>query len=260
MLPIALAAAVAVPIGAGAWAAEPVTPMPDALQTYWDGPTLNLNWLGGIYNTYSGTFVGTPISVPGDQAWRTLKVKNAGPCTGIVTVEALNVQANFPLDTVNAVLPEIIDLGWDVNGTKGVATWAQLIAAGGSRTLGTFSLPQGAEAPLGMGYRFPYDETRGRNLGWPSTELTFDVTITITGDTACIPYSGSATPPPNTGKGSQSPNRSSLSPDKPGMHPHTGTMILGVMFLAGSLLLLGALLRRRRREEEEQMVPRHASP
>ena len=256
-------------LASAAWADEP-------MDTSWDGPTLNLSWKGTIYDTYSDTFVGDPVSIPGDESWRTLNIRNTATCTGFVSVEAYNVLAEVPPDTVNEILPEIIELAWDIEGTFDAKTFAEIIDAGGTFHLSTFALGQGDVKPVSIGYRFPIDETRGRNLGFPSTGLSFDVKITIQGDpdscseltsTSPPPPSFTPTPTPNetdgtatptvpktphTTAGSGAPHSAGASPGPPGGRPvgpnlaATGAAIVGVLIVAGGLVAIGSATRRRR--------------
>ncbi|MCL2788605.1 MAG: hypothetical protein FWD59_08995 [Micrococcales bacterium] len=126
--------------------------------------------------------MGGPVSIPGDESWRTLHVVNSSDCAGLVTVEAYDVLAEVPPDSVNDILPEIIELVWHIDGIGGAQTFADIISSGGTRQLASFILPRGQDKQVSIGYQFPWKETRGRNMGFPSTGLTFNMRITAEGD------------------------------------------------------------------------------
>jgi LPXTG-motif cell wall-anchored protein len=192
------------------------TPSPtDALTTLWDQPTaLSLDWRGRARAIIVGDFVGEPISVPGDQTWRTLRIRNDGPCDGNLTIDLDDVKAHVPAGAVNTELPDLINLGWNVDGVRTITTFSTIIAAGGSERIASRPLARTAEIPLTLGYEFPYDETRGRNWGLPSTELTFAVRITLRGDETCVtpsPDDSSLHPSPS-GSGPSSSGTAATSP------------------------------------------------
>ncbi|MCL2788602.1 MAG: hypothetical protein FWD59_08980 [Micrococcales bacterium] len=275
LLAFALVAATVAAGGAAALAdAGTPTDYPGALETSWDGPTVTLAWNGTPYETFSDTVIGEPVSIPGDESWRTLNVKNTADCAGFVTVEAFNVLAHMPETTVNDTLPRIIELTWSIEGTTGARTFADIMDDGGTLVLGEFALPLGVTKPVTVGYRFPIDSTEGRNFGFPSTGLTFDVRISIQGDSSLCnlnPNTSTSGPPPSptqspeqtkgsqaplkTGDptGSQDPRAHETSPSATqGWRPgggalaSTGAAIVGVCGVALAMLLLGVLLRRRR--------------
>jgi MYXO-CTERM domain-containing protein len=248
-----------------AQADETPTPDPSLLDTYWDGPTLNWDAFANSYATYSGTFVGYPISVPGDAAWRTLRLHNQGSCVGTVTVTVFNVMANYPPGTVNSELPEIIYIGLDAGGQQVKTTFASVIAQGGERQLAEFAIRENQDMPLTIGYEFPYEETRGRNHGWPSTALTFDVRVDLVTDITCRatpsvpPLATSASPSGSASRSASSTPRQTFSPlntsaapqpnpsSPGGRHPDTGAQIRNVAIWAAALILLGLIAWRRRR-------------
>ncbi|MDR1189631.1 MAG: hypothetical protein LBK95_19630, partial [Bifidobacteriaceae bacterium] len=103
----------------------------DALDTQWDGNTLNVPWDGSDeYETIAGDkFTHDAVAVPGDWIHRTLVVHNNGPCPGWLTVEVLNPNASSGDDTVNdddtsitspqAGFAGMSELHWDVDGVIG---------------------------------------------------------------------------------------------------------------------------------------------
>jgi LPXTG-motif cell wall-anchored protein len=229
--------------------------MPGALTTYWDGPTLSLNWRGNEYASVSGTFLGEPVSVPGDQSKRTLNVRNDGPCLGNLTVELTNAVTTIPEGAVNLEAEDLITVRWNVQGIRGGRVFSQLVQESPLQ-VATIPVQQGEVVPVTLGYEFPFEATTGKNMEFPSAVLSFDVSLVLRGD-ACpgplqethpVPH-GSASPPSPT-------PRSTLTDDDSDTLPHTGTRIAGVALpVAGALVGLGALLfgaRRRRSTKSER--------
>jgi len=147
----------------------------------WDGPTTNLDWTGAAYVTTKGSFVGTPIAVPGDAAQRTAVVRNTGPGDAQATVEIRNVTTTNAAGTVNTDLENLVHLTWLINGRPGEAEWVAA-RAGDPVVTETFPIAQGASFPVTVGYYFPVDQTGGKNAGHASSVLRFDVRVTLTGD------------------------------------------------------------------------------
>jgi hypothetical protein len=247
-----------------AWA-DDETPIPDALTAYWDGPTLNLDWRGNTYTTASGTFVGRPVAVPGDQSKRTLKVRNDGPCAAILTVEVVESAVTVPNDSVNQSIADIIRLRWDISGTRGSDVFAS-IHASAPRTLAAVPVGAGQVVPVALGYEFPIDATGGKNGGFASTELSFGVRLTLRGDYCATqaPHSNPPSPTPTDDPGTgQPPGSTSSQPaggqtgggSSGGGRPggglsFTGSVVAGIVLpLAVILIMVGTVLfafRRRR--------------
>ena len=160
---------------APAWA----TPGTD-VRIVWNGPTTNLDWAGATYVTASDTFVGSPVIVPGDAARRTAMVRNVGPGDAEAIVQLRNTTINPP-DAVDTHLDDLVHLTWVINGESGDAVWSAARARDPIAEV-RFRLPQGAEFPVTVGYYFPVSATDGKNLGEPSSDLSFDVSVTLTGE------------------------------------------------------------------------------
>src|SRR5690606_4627291 len=62
----------------------------------WTGPTLNLAWDGSTYETVTRSFVGRPVTVPGDRVQRTLAVRNSGPSDGVLRAWVTAVDLRDP--------------------------------------------------------------------------------------------------------------------------------------------------------------------
>jgi hypothetical protein len=242
-----------VAMGAPSAHADVETPLPDALQTYWDGPTLNLNWEGQVYTTVSGTFVGTPVAVPGDQTRRTLNVRNDGPCPANLTVEVVEAVTTVPEGSVNREAEDLVHLRWDVNGTVGGDVFSAIVGSQ-PRTLATVPVARAGIVPVAIGYEFPIEATTGKNLGRPSTVLSFEVRLVLRGEACDVPEptpTGSALSRSQTPRPSGSKTAGGIDDSRgPSALPQTGTRIAGIAApVAVGLVVVGAILfgvRRRR--------------
>ncbi|MDR0592993.1 MAG: hypothetical protein LBG60_07005 [Bifidobacteriaceae bacterium] len=164
---------------------------PDGMDTWWDGETLNVPWDGSDeYQTIPGDkFLHNAVAVPGDWVHRTLVVQNNGPCPGSLTVELRNPAATSQDSTVNDDDPSVTagrigfagmsELHWDVGGSIGSDSFAALVD---QQVLGTARLAQGASVDVQMAYKFPYDETEGKHLGFPSQVLEWDLGLRLKGE------------------------------------------------------------------------------
>ncbi|MDR3360644.1 MAG: hypothetical protein LBO20_08385 [Bifidobacteriaceae bacterium] len=200
----------------------------EGMETWWDGNTLNVPWNGfDEYETIAGDkFHHDAVAVPGDWIYRSLAVRNNGPCPGQLTVEILNPNSIEEPDTVNDDDPGVAlgrvgfagmsELHWDVGGTKGSSSFADLTH---QQRLATVGLPRGGVTNVKVGYKFPYDETGGKHLGFPSQQLTWDLGLRLSGLCDWGEMSGpalpSTTPPPTTSQ-DPSPSASSGSPSTTG--------------------------------------------
>jgi hypothetical protein len=160
---------------------DPQADTPDALSAHWDGPTVSLDWRGQTYATASGSFVGTPVSVPGDESARTLKVRNDGPCAATLTVEVTDAVTAVPQGSVNREAEDLISLRWDVNGTIGGKVFSDIVQEQ-PKTLARVPVARGESVPVTVGYVFPYEATTGQKRGRPSTTLSFGVRLVLQGD------------------------------------------------------------------------------
>jgi hypothetical protein len=230
------------------------------LGTNWDGATLNLNWKGQTYETAEGSFVGTPLTVPGDQAVRTLKVKNNGPSAGTLTVKIINATVTdpqTPTPDVNTDLQNLINVMWNADGQSGAKVFKDLAAApNGTTQILQEPIAQGATIPVKIGYEFPYDATTGKNLGAPSEILKFDVLLYIQGNTPTpnkTPVIPGPKPSNNLRTYTPSPSAShSATPKSGGPLAHTGAIgLVGAAVLAVVFIVLGVGLKRRRKDEDE---------
>ena len=166
--------------------AEPVrgsdSPM---IPIWWDDGTVNLAWDCSRYTTAEGTFVASPVVVPGDRIERTAIVKNAGPSAARVTVQIVDVATLNSSDTVNTDLEDLVHLVWSINGQTGHEVWRDARLAAGPDGVShavSFPVEQGGEFVVTVGIHFPVGATGGRNAGLPSSVLSFNVRIVMTGD------------------------------------------------------------------------------
>jgi hypothetical protein len=200
-------------------------PHDEGMDTWWDGNTLNLPWDGSDeYETIPGDkFHHDAVAVPGDWIHRSLAVRNNGPCPGQLTVEILNPDSIEDPDTVNDDDPGLTpgrtgfagmsELHWDVGGAKGSSSFADLTH---QQRLATVGLPKGEVTKVKVGYKFPYDETEGKHLGFPSQLLTWDLGLRLSGLCDWGEMSGpplpSTTPSPTTSRDPRPSNSCSVPP------------------------------------------------
>jgi hypothetical protein len=159
----------------------------------WDGPITALDWQERGYAVAGGAFVGARVVAPGDRIQRTATVGNGGPSDAAATVEVRDVAAVLPPGAVNDDLQDCVHLFAEVNGFSYDQTWHQAIDAATDAVSWQISFPvaQGASFDVTVGAYLPRDATGGRSRGQPSQQLTFDVVVTLTGDTG----SGTSTSP-----------------------------------------------------------------
>ena len=186
---LALLAAVSVAVIPCAVTPSAIAAPSDYVQINWDGTTTNLDWVGGRYATSSDSFVGTPVTVPGDFETRTATVKNAGPSAATAVVELIDVTVVTPPDAVNTDLQDCVHIFIEANGQTYDATWRQAVGDKVGETSWSTSLQVPMEGTFSIvaGAYFPVDETRGRTEGHSSQELSFAVRVTMGGDTAQAP-------------------------------------------------------------------------
>src|SRR5690606_40417791 len=84
----AMTVALAAVLTAGAGTAHADPSYDEAIQLSWDGRTYT--------SVTAESFLGTPVSVPGDSASRTLLVRNDGPTAGTLRASIVNVELADP--------------------------------------------------------------------------------------------------------------------------------------------------------------------
>jgi len=227
----------------------------DHIALAWDNQTTGLSWHPGSAATATGSLVGDPVVVPGDRDERTFHIRNDGPTTASATVEIADVSCAVVDDTVNDELDDLIHLTWAVNGHSHDMTWHQAIHSGNPTWVARFAVPPGGVFTVTAGYYFPAGSTDGRVTDDRERHaLSFNVHVTLTGETASSP-SSPATP---------SPTPPADDPSTPGWGAGTGGAASGLAWygwaaiaaVAGALALGDAW--RRRRVSEGRMPSRPA--
>ncbi|MHA3685072.1 hypothetical protein ACXR2W_12550 [Leucobacter sp. HY1908] len=194
--------AMATPASAFAIAVSPAVAQgahDDALQLSWDGKTYT--------STTTASFLGSPVTVPGDTAERTLYVRNSGPTAATFTADIVNVKLRTPeaLDVHHNESHEAPDtsglytgagaqgdfyddltIGW----ITGKASMTSLDAAGTTQIMAG-PIAVGEVVPITLSYDFPAAATSGNKANVDPRLAEFDVRITLQGD-----EEGETPPPP----------------------------------------------------------------
>jgi len=208
------------------------------LTATWSGDTLHVAWDGTPYTTSTESFVGEPVTVPGDRATRTLTVTNNGPSAGtlrawIVDVELVDNQPPGVLGGAQGAFFHDLTLGWTSASQSSQASFAALAAANRTAILQT-DLAQGATTQLTITYTLPITATSGNAADTGVKQVSFAVLLEIRGDE------------PSTGGGG-------------GSLAATGAQVLGVLGVAGAAVATGMLLvllsRRRRQTDPARAAP-----
>lgn len=217
-----------------------------------------LSWDGNSYTSVVGeSFVGVPVAVPGDSAKRTLMVRNDGPSAGTLRASIINVKI------LDAKAPDLKDtngmssdqgnfyddlrLGW--NG--GSASFTDL-ASRAETPFYEVSLAQGAVVPVTIDYQFPIEATSGNKANVSYREASFDVRLTISGETTTSTPSATPspipTPEPSASDSPSTPPVATPVQPKPPL-ANTGASIGGAVALGLGLLGVGSLFAARARRK-----------
>ncbi|MCL2653988.1 MAG: hypothetical protein FWD63_09415 [Propionibacteriaceae bacterium] len=226
---VAMLAVLMLAAGLAGWPVPAHADPPDPISLAWDAPSASLVWQPGQSASAMGSFVGSPVVVPGDHYERTLHVRNDGPSAATALVQIVNVSASGPSDAVNSDLDSLLHLTWQTGGSGADMTWRQAIEAGDPTWGIQFDVEQGAEFSVTAGYYFPIDATTGQSGGHTSYAMRFDVRITLTGKA-----DGPATPPTDP--------KPSPTPAPPGVGASTGGTLLYGAWAGWAPTLLGAAL------------------
>jgi len=220
-------------IGLANWPAfAHASPSNDPIALAWDAPAAGLNWQPGQSASAMGSFVGSPVVVPGDHEARTLHVRNDGPTAATALVQIVNVSASGDGDAVNGELASLLHLTWQTGDTGADMTWRQAIEAGDPTWSVQFDVEQGADFSVTAGYYFPSDATTGQACGHSSYVMHFDVRITLTGKPDTSP-----TPTPDP-----SPTPTPTPTPPPGAGAATGGSLFDGAWAGWAPTLLGAAL------------------
>lgn|GEM_PF-3492896 len=251
----------------------------DELGTGWGGDTVNLAWDGETYTTATESFVGVPVAVPGDRAYRTLVVTNDGPSAGVLRAWVVDVELDGPSGTGSRFFDDLT-VDWSGEGAASSASLRSLATAG-STPLARVELGAGESTELIVGYRFPVTSTAGNAKDDGELTARFDVLLRIEGDLdddGDDPGDGDGTgdgdePGDDDGSpddgddpgddgdddggdddGNDDTDRDDGSPDDDGELPETGvtverTVLVALLLVIGGMLLV-FLTRRRDRSQE----------
>lgn len=139
---------------------------------------IQMSWDGSAYSdTTTESFVGFPVTVPGDSTSRTLTVRNDGPTGGTLRVSIVNVDL---LET--PIADEFYDdlrITWN----RGSSSIRELDSAGTTQVM-EIPLAKGATTPVTIGYDFPVEATSGNRSNVGLRQGSFDVLLELGGDDA----------------------------------------------------------------------------
>src|SRR5690606_10501548 len=105
----------------------------DGLEHEWASDSVHLAWDGSTYAVATTSFLGAPVTVPGDRASRTLEVTNGGPTAGLLEAWIVDVELTGDLGS-----PFFDELTVDWRATPGGhASVRELAAEGRTRVVRT---------------------------------------------------------------------------------------------------------------------------
>ncbi|WP_157732566.1 hypothetical protein [Cellulomonas sp. PSBB021] len=226
----------------------------DELGVGWVGPTVSLAWDGTTQSTATTSFVGVPVSVPGDQARRTLVVRNDGPSAGRLTAWLVDVDLDEPAGSTTTFFDDV-RLRWD-GGERSL----RALADAGRTRIASRVLAPGESTRLTVGYVFDVAATSGNGTREGRLEASFDVLLHLA-DVAVAPTPDPTVEPtplpgPSQDGIAPTPAPSPAATPGPGRTPLLARTGADVLFLGtwavacatgGILLLLVARRRRRAR-------------
>ena len=211
----------------------------DELDTEWGGDSVNLAWDGTTYATATESFIGVPVAVPGDRAYRRLVVTNDGPSAGVLRAWVIDVELEGSAGIQSRFFDELM-VDWRGESASSSASLRKL-ADGGSTRVAKVELAAGESTELTLGYQFPASSTAGNTQHDGELTAAFDVLLRIEGE---LDDDGSPD--------DDDPRDDDGSPDDE--LPRTGAEARGLLALVAGLLGLGVVLvlaaRRRRRPSD----------
>lgn len=150
---------------------------------------VKLSWDGVNYTSQIGeSFIGLPISVPGDSKSRTLKVKNDGPTNGTMTVSIINVELkNKEAKESHHVNGENTGDFYDDVKITGITKSGSITKSfkeydNEEKTIiGQFNIDKNEVTDVTIDYEFPFEATSGNKANVDERLATFDVLIEIQG-------------------------------------------------------------------------------
>ena len=152
----------------------------DAVKVSWDGTSYT--------NGIAGSFVGSPVAVPGDSASRTLSVLNDGPTKGVMRVSIVNVTLDSPnaadVDAQGNSQGNFYDDVKVTGTTESKVTTSSLSQLDEQEVtvLGEFEIDSKDTTDVTIGYTFPAESTSGNKANVKERMAEFDVLIEISGD------------------------------------------------------------------------------
>lgn len=148
----------------------------DGLDHEWASDSVHLAWDGSTYAVATTSFLGAPVTVPGDRASRTLEVTNGGPTAGLLEAWIVDVELTGDLGS-----PFFDELTVDWRATPGGhASVRELAAEGRTRVVRT-ELDPGESTLLTLGYELPAAATSGNRAVDGALGAGFDVELRIAG-------------------------------------------------------------------------------
>lgn len=148
----------------------------DGLDHEWASDSVHLAWDGSTYAVATTSFLGAPVTVPGDRASRTLEVTNGGPTAGLLEAWIVDVELTGDLGS-----PFFDELTVDWRATPGGhASVRELAAEGRTRVVPT-ELDPGESTLLTLGYELPAAATSGNRAVDGALGASFDVELRIAG-------------------------------------------------------------------------------
>lgn len=231
-----------------------------AVDVAWDAPTLSLAWDGSTRASAESSFIGIPVTVPGDRAWRAVSVRNDGPTGGTLRAWVTQVELLGPLPGTDDGFYDDLRLDWTtVSQTDGASFRALEVA--GDTLIAQTHLAQGAATRVEVGYELPLAATTGNRAVVGEREASFVVHFQITGDTMPAPTSSptpaptapvSPSPAPPAGTEARPTSAAAVGAAGAGTPPLALTgldalraALLAVVAIGVGSILLGAARRRR---------------
>jgi signal peptidase len=145
----------------------------DELDVDFVGPTMHVDWRGGVQTTSETSFFGDRVVTPGDRIARQVRVTNDGPTAGALTVRLQDVVLLGAGD-----LDDRITLSWAM-GSEGQTGVFSDIRAGDSVIAQDLVLATGESRLLTLMLSYPFDATDGATAQRDVTVIEFDIEFVI---------------------------------------------------------------------------------
>ncbi|MCC2320472.1 hypothetical protein [Cellulomonas xiejunii] len=222
-----------------------------AVDVAWEGPTVSLAWDGSARASAERSFVGVPVTVPGDRARRAVSVRNDGPTGGTLRAWVTQVELLDADPGSSDGFYDDLRLDWVTASQDDGSSFRELDVAGDTLIAQTH-LAQGATTRLEVAYELPVDATTGNRSVVGERAASFVVRFQISGDTTGPAPSAA----PSTGTGAGTDPRPAADAAVAGARDDAGQLALtgldvlraGLVAVVGmgvGTLLLGVARRRR---------------